>query len=317
MLSLLLAVLAPAAEPVGHFHPPVLATRSEAYSRASDVATERYQAASGRVQAMATALTAYETALDLLGDRAPEGGRAHLEALRTRYDRERARLQAFVQVFMEDLDGEFYAAMQRAVPAGAEACAPTIQTGRALPGMPAPTRPNPDCQGPDLNDRVAAAMDEDPALNAAIEEILAIEWPTITIPDEPRPAVGPEGGWVAVTPWFRTMIPGPLERIATEDARARVPFEAAIEEGASKEDLKAMASEARAVTAATAQKRARTAAPLLEAVARWNEKRAKKGQPTVAWCAQPALLGGCTGEEVTESLGAELRADKRVQKARP
>lgn len=316
MVLVLLAGLATAGPP-GHTHPTAIAAQSTAYARAAQATSSRFADIEGKTQAMAQALNRYELALDLLGERAPEGGRAHLDALRTRFDRERAVVQAFAQTMMEDFDQEFVAAMERATPDGTQTCQPRIPSGRSLPGMPAPMTANPDCEGENLTGAIVEKMDADPSLNAAIDEILALEWPPVTVPSEPRPAAGPAGGWVAVAPWFDTVAEDPLDRIAREDAEARLPFEAAIEQGATKEELAALTDEARAVTAATARKRATLAAPVLEAVDRFNAKRAKKGRATVAWCAQPAFLGGCTGEDRTESLGPVLREHRKVRKNLP
>lgn len=313
MLALMLASLAQAGE-TGHFHPPELAARSALYAQASEASGARFRDAQSNLEAVATALLDYQVALDLLGDRAPAAERERLTELRTRFNRERAVLQAFANTMIEDFDNEFGEAMSRALPEGAVSCPPTIADGPSLPGIPAATRPNPACKGADLNDSIAEAMDADPQLRSAIEEILALEWPTITLDDSPQAVLGGGDAWIGVSPWFETAVPGRLKAIDRADAEARLPFEAAIEQGADKEALAELVREARAVTAKTAASRASLAAPVFSVSDAWMSKRAKKGKATAGWCANPALFGGCAGQDVTEDVGGELLAWKKTAK---
>lgn len=314
MLALLLAVFANAG---GHYTPADTAARSALYNRAAESAGSTFRDAQARVEAVGNALDDYQTGLDLLGDSATADDIARLQALKKRFARERAVLQAFATTMMEDFDTEFQAALTRALPADAVQCQARVPTGPALPGMPAPMEDNPDCTGDDLNPTLGAALDADPALNASIDEILGLEWPAISLDQTPRSAVGDAEQWVAITPWFGAAAGNALKAIDRRDAEARLPFEAAIEQGADKEALQAMLADARKVTEDTRQRRAAVAAPVLDAVAAWSAKRVKKGRAGVAWCANPALLGGCTGTDVTASKGAELRADKKIAKALP
>ena len=314
MLALMLAVLANAG---GHYTPGDTAANSALYAKAAEVAGTRFRDHQARSEAVALALDEYRTGLDLLGDRALADDTARLDRLSKQFARERAVLQAFATAMMEDFDGVFQAALARALPADAVQCQARLPTGPALPGMPAPMEDNPDCTGEDLNRSLGAAMDADPVLNAAIEEILALEWPEITIDAAAQQPVGEAERWISVTPWFRGAAGGALKAIDRADEQARLPFEAAIEQGADKAALQSMVDDARKVTEATAGRRAALAAPILLAAEAWSAKRSKKGNPGVAWCANPALLGGCVGEDASASAGAELRADKKVAKALP
>jgi hypothetical protein len=52
-----------------------------------------------------------------------------------------------------------------------------------------------------------------------------------------------------------------------------------------------------------------------EVLAATLKREQKKGGPAdVGWCANPATLGGCAGEDVTAAVLVALKADKKFQK---
>ncbi|MCB9698749.1 MAG: hypothetical protein H6738_18350 [Alphaproteobacteria bacterium] len=69
------------------------------------------------------------------------------------------------------------------------------------------------------------------------------------------------------------------------------------------------------LTERTAAARAALAAPVLEAAA--NAMARWKREAPAAWCANPEVLGGCTGMDASAELVGRLVDDKRVQKAFP
>lgn len=301
----------------GTYNADDIARKSVLFGEAGAVAGETFGARQTRAEAVARALDDYELALDLLGARAPDAERARYLALRKAYNREHAVLDAFAGAMMEDFDKEFTDAMGRALKAhaGAKDCERELAEtgGMRVPGMKGQTKPNPDCTGPDLTAEIAAAMDADPKLNAAVKEILALTWPDITVLAEPQPAVGGGERTIAVV----AVVEGSaaLAQIERADEEARVGFQAKVEEGASKAELAALVTEAEAVTAATAAKRAAYAAPILAVADKTLAKWAKKGEPATAWCANPALLGGCSVPDAGDDVVERLRADKKVAKA--
>lgn len=310
------ALLVLAAHAGGHYDPSVIARQSTAYATVADSAGQTFKQRSTRAQAVATALNDYEAGLDLLGDRAPQADRDRHAALKKTFNREKAVLQVFAQTLLEDFDGVFSQAVERAAPDGAVPCRTRIPKGKALPGMPAPMQDNPECTGTDHTAAIIEAVDADAELAAAVQEIAALEWPPITLPDQARSPVGPEARWLAVHPFMQGVLGARLEEIRRKDEEDRLFIEAAMEEEPDTTRLKGLVDDARAITRRTAKARAEAAAPVLDAIDEWNDKKAKKGLD-VGWCANPERLGGCTGQDVTETVGAQILADKKVQRALP
>lgn len=298
----------------GTYHPDDIAAQSEAFARAAEAAPV-YEDAEAASRMVSSSLATYQQNLDLLGERAPAAEKERLTALWTAYGREQAELEGFAGALMEDFDMVFTAAMERAAAAYPDAvmCERSVRK-RGLPGMPGKEEPNPDCQGEDLSPTIAAAMDADAALATQIDELLARTWPGITAPSDAVSPIGGEGPWYTVDGVFERGAKAQLKAIDRADDDARLPIAAALEEGA---DPASQLEAARAVTAATAAARAALAAPVLAAIDKASAKREKKGQPAIAWCANPMSLGGCTGEPAGAAATDALIADKKVAKALP
>lgn len=315
-MSLLALVSAAFAAPVqGYWHPADLVAESKRFAEANRAAGGAYEAAARGSVALARALNDYREALDLLGGAAPPLEYERLDILEQSFHRQHAVAQAFADTLIEDFDHVFSAARERAVAdlgATVVTCEREIPDGPRVPGMRPRTRKNPECVGADLNAAIAAKMDEDPVLDTALAEILAIPWPTTQLPVEAMRLEGDAGQFIDVHTLFRTGAGVALGRIARDDDDARMPFEAAIEAGADVAALKTQVDAARQITLATAAKRAALAAPVLDAA---RASLTKSRAPATGWCAQPAILGGCVGEDVTEAMVPKLLADKKVAKA--
>jgi hypothetical protein len=302
----------------GTYDPDDVAARSSLFAKASDVAGTTFQDRSETASALAAALRRYETSLDLLGARAPAAERERRAAIRTAFNREFAVLQAFSDTMMDDFDAEFRAAVQRAVKGlgDVKECKREIPDGRPLPGLPARTKPNPDCGGEDLSPRIADAIDGDPKLQRAIDEILRLEWPKLTVPSQAMAVIGGGDRWVEPYALVAKAAPKNLRAIDQADEDAREAFAAAIEAGSPKEELARLKDDADRVTAATAARRSALAEPLLAAsgaaLAKWRKKEAASG-----WCANPTFLGGCVGADATAELVPRLLADAKVARAIP
>ncbi|MCB9671802.1 MAG: hypothetical protein H6734_20160 [Alphaproteobacteria bacterium] len=296
----------------GFYHPRDVAAESGMYGSVAQVAATRASDAQQRARSLALALQDYEEALDLLGPAASEAERARLHALTRQYNRELAVLQAAVDRLVGGFDAAFVASMERALAKhpGAVRCERDVATGPSIPGLGARTQRNPACQGDDLNSAIAAVMDADPRLAADLD-VLDAALPGFTL--EPVPTSIVADRWIGVAPFFQAAAGKALKGIRRADEEARLPIEAAIEQGASREELEALKPRAEAIDADTARRRAELGVPVL---ARADAVLAKKA-PGVGWCAQPATLGGCTGTDATAELAAVLRADKKLQKALP
>lgn len=306
------------ASPSGFYHPADLTAKSARFAEANRSAGTAYEAASRRAVELARALNDYREALDLLGDAAPAEERERLERLEQDFHRQHARARAFADVLVEDFDVVFTDALERAVEGlGVEvtACEREIPDGPQVPGMRPRTKQNPACQGKDLNAEIAARMDADPTLQAELADILSIPWPTLDLPAEPQPVLGGGERSLQVRALLQQGAPRALADISRQDDQARMPFEAAIEAGAGKQELAAMVQAAREVTEQTAARRAALAAPVLLAAKGALDRWAKKGEPTTGWCANPPALGGCQPPDATEALVPRLLAHKKVARA--
>ena len=301
----------------GFYHPDDIASASARFTEAGKVAGGTFEARSRRAEDVADALADYRLALDLLGDTAPADERARLAELDKRYAREVAVLERFAAAMMEDFDQEFTGALERALKAhpGAKECAAEVPIGRPLPGLPARTEKNPACVGDNLNAAVAAQIDADATLGKAVKEILALKWPDITVEAAPQAAIGGGARWADPVALMRAGAKASLAKIDHDDAEKRDAFAAAIEEGVSVEAKKKLLDDANALTAETARRRAALAGPVLLAADAAAVKWAKKGEPPTGWCANPALLGACGGDDATATLVPRWLAAPKVQKA--
>lgn len=311
-MSLILALALAHAAPAAHYHPVDVGMASQRFAEAQEVAGKAFEAGQERAQTLAGALLHFEASLDLLGDQAPDTQRARQLALRKEFDRQRAILQDFAQGQLDGFDALFGAALERAL-AGTQA---TECRGQA-PGLRmGPQRARPEaCVGEPINEALAARMDADPQLSSGLRALLDAPWPTLTLDVRPQEAVGTGTATLDVLDWIRGGAGAALQAIEATDADAREAFEAEIEDGASTEQLQALVGEARALTARTAAARAALAGPVLLATEAAAAKLARKGLPTVAWCAQPVALGGCLVPPATPADQATLREAAPVVKA--
>jgi len=315
-MTLLLALSLSAQAQDGYYDTTSIAMASEVFTEANALQTQ-YAEVSGRSGAIATALNEYQTALDLLGPAAPEGQQEHLDDLARRFAREQATLQAFVDTLITDFDGTFTAAMERAIAAHdgtATECEGRVAVGRQLPGMPARTEANPDCEGEDLNATLAAAMDADPELRPAVVSLMATPWPTLTVADAPQP---PTGGAVTVpvVPFANEVLSDTLRRIERAEDEARLPIDAALEDGTDDAETARLREQVSRIEAQIAGLRHNAFAPVMAAAAKRFAKAEKKGGPEVGWCANPAFFGGCTVPLLDETAWIMVANHKKVQKA--
>ena len=206
LLSLAFAAK-PAPDGAGFYHPNDIAQASERMAAASETMTSVADERSRTLRKLATALQHYRESLELLGVRAPATDWARLDELETRFHREEATLQGFADDLVGNFDQAMVDAMDRALASheGAVRCEATIpvEGGPRVPGMAPRSKPNPDCTGPNLNADIAAAMDADEELGAALDEILGQDWPVITVePTAMAPAgEGMGGRYVSVRAW--------------------------------------------------------------------------------------------------------------------
>lgn len=312
MLCTLIWSLTSLAQAGGFYHPDDIAGASAEMARASEGLTAGFDERAKDLRKVAVALQQYRVSLELLGTRAPQAEWDRLAALEKQYHREEAVLQAFADELITDFDTTMKGALDAALAAhpGATRCRAEIEVpGPRVPGMRARTKPNPDCEGENLNAALATAMDGNAELVADISEMLALEWPGVTLEESPQRAVG-EGvvRWVNVRALATTVAPGQLKAIEREDDLMRLDIDAALE--GEEPDLERLKTRVAEIERATGAARAKLGGAILDTAAR---RLAKSGE-TTGWCANPAALGGCEGTNATGEVVPELGSDKKFGK---
>lgn len=315
MIVWLLALGLAHAEAPGHYHPNGVSQHSAQFKRAQAVAGKAFQARQDEAEALAAALNAYEEALDLLGDQAPQAERDRHAALTQTFQRELAVLQAFAQEQLDGMDQVFSSGLERARKGHMSAVRceqaqrSTFRMGPGGRGAQGEA-----CPGTDLNSIIAHRMDEDATLKTELDALLAVSWPSFTRNATPQVPVGGADATLDLRAALRSQASDALRAIDFADEEARLGFQAAIEDGATPEQLEALVGQARAVTATTASRRAALAAPVVSTVDALADKLAKKG-PDVGWCSQPRIYGGCTAPPVDLASHAKLWEHPKTKKA--
>ncbi len=298
------------------WHPSDIAGLSNQFNRLSARQADVFEARNRTAAALSVALRDYRTALDTLGARAPAAERERLLGLEEAYNVQFLTLQAYADGAVQDTEDVFLAALERATKAAGISEPPCEKSrprgGRHLPGMPVHLEPNPDCVGEDANPGLAARIDADAVLTAFVDAALVVEWPALGLSDvEPVKPIGEGTRTISVIAVLRAVVAKALTAVDKADDLAR--SQAGLDL-ATLEEAAAMLDTAKAITARTAAARAALADPLLREVdkvfARWE----KAGEPKTVWCANPVLLGGCTGEDDSSALLPRLLGDKKVAK---
>jgi len=293
-----------------YYHPTDVSAASAQFQRAAQATQEPLGAMQDRLDAQAQALVDMELALDLLGERAPASQRERLVELRRLHARQRAVAQLFIEELAGDFDTAFSEALQRSLSGR------TPEICRAQASIPGPrARASSSCSGTAINGALAHSMDSDKALELAVSELVSRPWPTVGLDASAARAVGPDGApTLDITAWFRSAVGPRLSGIDHADEADRLPIEAAVEDGASAEQLERLRADAAAITAHTAAARLALSEPVLAAI---EQGQAKGKLPPFTWCAQPELLGGCDATTAAPELGEALLASKPVRKALP
>jgi len=302
----------------GYYHPDDIAAASRQFSASSAQMEAPVAALEQALDAQATALNAYREALDLLGPRANSAERARLAALEVAFHRQHAAAQRAVDALVTGFDAAFSASMDRAL-AGLgmrlTVCAAEVADGRPLPGIRPRMKANPDCVGEGVSARVAASMDNDPALAAALRPLLSDAALTVTpLPVAPQAVVGGGDQWIDLARCAGALARERLLAIDRADDEARDALDATLEQNPAAAGSAEVRAQGEAIAQATAAQRAAVGGPLLAAADKLLAKRTKDGIPP-GWCANPALFGGCTGREVTGDWLSPLTTDPAVLRA--
>lgn len=310
MWWLLASSLAMAA-PDGHYFPDDVAAKSKEFATAAQATRPKFDAAQAHLSKISKALAALDLGVALLGQRASDDLYARAMATRRSVTGHFLELQKFTSLLQEDFSKSFNDALDRALKTVA-GDRDVVECGAG--GVAAMLHPV-DCPGEDLNGALAAAIDADPKLQKDVDEILALQWPAVTVTPQPLaaaplvPGGRADGAWIQAAPVAEALVGDRIEarkkRLETELA----PLEPAIHEGepaalAKAQDLRAAYEDD--LGALGDELWAEVSASLARAV--------KKGEaPQVSSiCANPPSLGGCPGKDVTQEALAWLQADKKL-----
>lgn len=310
LLAALAATGAPATHaesPAGHYHPNDIAAASSVFATAADTVGPRYEAAAGTLKKVGSGLELLELGALSMGTRAPEGLLDWMAGARRQATGEHLRLQRHVDLMGEDYSTEFQAALARVL---GEQGTGLVECGAS--GIAAMVGGK-NCPGEDANARLAAAIDSDASLQAAIRSIGEVPWPAVSEPSKSWPVVPLTGSgqWVQTGALIRALFPERLQR--HQDRLDRALAAISEDESLSAEARLEAAQAERAVYASALAADGKVLFPALTAAL---EKGAGKGAPEeVGLCANAPSIGGCPGTDVTREVVGFLRDNKKFLKA--
>jgi hypothetical protein len=301
LLSLLVAGVATAAEPA-HYHPDDVAKASARFAEVAGAMGPAFEERSGRLASLGASLGELEIGVALLGSAAPPEVTAWSDTARRQLVGEKVRLQKHVDLLQEDYGAVFGAAVERALPTVGKGLSVKECGATGVAAMMG----RKSCVGTDLNGPLAKAIDADATLAKELADIGAVEWPSFEVPTKRVPVVTLTGTerWVSGGALAQKLVGARLKakRLALETALAGI-----LPDDPTEADIAAAKAEKDAYLADLGRDGETLRAALAEALGRAE----KKGGPAkVGWCANPAALGGCAGEDVTAAVLAALAADK-------
>lgn len=304
---LALLVTAALAAPAGHYHPDNVAAKSRVFATAAEASGPAFQSAQDELARISGALQTIEVGAALLGERAPTGFDDWANGVRRTATGQFLQVQRHVDLLGEDYGQVFGAALERALEAeGGQLAECSGGSGiQALMRRPGGSS----CPGEDKNGSLARRIDQDPTLKKEVAAINEVPFPAVGVDSRTWAPVAVTGTtrWFDVAAVARRFGGVALEREAGRLEAAVAPLEARIAAG----DATAV-GDAETARAAYEAALAGVGAGLLEAATKSLDKA---GMSDVGACANPAALGGCTGEDATKAVLEALSADPRFAKA--
>ncbi len=290
------------------YDPNRVASQSSAFAGFSEQSVPRFDALQGELSAASNALAALEMGVLAVGEQASPDLILHMDTLRRQAAHGYLVAQAYVDTLQDDSANTFGSALERALVTLAEThslkeC--VRPTGMASMG---PGRAGPQCEGEDMSTKVAEALDADPQLAADIEEILSIQWPDLKLPASEQAVIELSGdqNYLRMSALLQNLAPGQFTALGRSLEEALAPLRPQLE---GPEPEKALA-EAQALREQYEQAVAAVGTEILETITPVLEKQGG----SIGVCANPASLGGCPGEDLTDSRLSKLAADRKVRK---
>jgi len=309
VIGLILAFLSQPAfaeRPAGHYHPDSVAAASERFSEAAAHSGAKFGELQQELTKTGQALQDLDLSVALLGGDAPQSLTQEVARTRKLVTGQFLQVQKHVDLIQDDYATTFGTALNRALESmqnewNAKECQNRVGAALSRQGRP--------CVGDDLNTQLAKQIDKDPELEQAIKEIHSIAWPELKIPVremELLPLTGTTNG-VDLVSIARAYADPMLARRIDDFDRALSPLVDGIE-----------ANETAAIEAGQNLREAYEAAlandgeALMTSAKEALIRAEKRGGPTnVGICANPAALGGCGGEDMTQMVLGTLASDRR------
>ncbi len=311
--TVLLASAAMAGEP-GYYHSDFVGPHSQVFVDASAQVASNFDELQGQMAAVSPHLVELDLNAALCGKRASDDFESYAAELRVESNGQTARVQAFVDLLVDDFESTFMAAMERCLPAaieGYDAVECKAEGIHALLGRNS-------CLGTELNPIIGAAMDQDAELQAAVDEILELSWPTFSVQGRAQPVVPITGigSYIVLDELVRVLAAAPVGGIQARFQSALEEVEADLEEGETPGIRQQALVRGQALREDYEHRLATYGERLFGAVQASLLRREKRGGPTaVGICANPAGLGGCPGTDVTAIALPLLESDKKLQRA--
>jgi hypothetical protein len=300
----------------GYYHPDDIAAASARFAEAAEAMGPAFERAQTTLGSLGRDLEELERNTALLGDDAGEALESWYTGTQRSVTGQYLQIQRHVDLLQDDYANVFTVAVEQAIArvgAGRE-LAECTKSGGVSSMLRRSTAGSATCKGEDVNAAIAAAIDADTALSAAVREINAVPWPALSVTPAAQP-VHPVTGtvrYVSLSPLARRYVDDRADARLEAFEDALSPLEDAISEG----DQAAIDEAGRLKDVYRAGLAEDGAA--LQAALRKSLVRAGKQLPgfaEVGLCANPDDLGGCTGEDITVSVAALLRDDRKFQKA--
>ena len=312
-LPLLISVASFADEP-GYYHSDFVGPHSELFRRASGHVGERFGAIEAEMAKASPDLVALDEATALCAQRAPEGFMTYAAELRRESNGQTARVQAFVDMLVDDFEYTFGGAMERVLEAATVGYTLTLCKAQGVHALLGRNQ----CVGTDVAPLIGKAMDSDSELMIDVDEIIALPWPAFTLEGRAQPVVPITGvgAYVELTALTDALLRLPIAEAKARHANAMEDIEADLEEGETQAVRDGALEKAEDYREIYEKDMAELGEGFFVAVQASLTRLQKKGAPAaVGVCANPKGLGGCNGEDVTETVIPLLQADKKLLKA--
>ena len=292
-----------------YYDPDDVAGRSARFAEAASAAAPAFEKVQQDLSRLGADLEDLELGVALLGSDAGDLASWALQTRRTALG-QYLQIQRHVDLLQEDYSAVFSAAVDRSlarVAAGRDV-QPCVRRGLGPMASGGSGR----CAGEDIGPKIAAVVDEDAVLTAALGEIARVPWPAIELGSAPGPIVPLTGDerWVQVAPLARALAGDRLRAQAEALDDALADLEDGIDDG-DKAAIAAAESTRAAWAAALGQDGSALRGALQAAL-----QRAGGGAPArVGLCAVPPRLGGCPGEDVTRQVLDAVAGDRKLGRA--